>query len=94
MLERELLPLHGSSEWGSGTVLITTNNAGLISSQTIAESTALINPLSVDESTKLIEQITLTNYKFSDDEKKLLATTVQKRHWRYLPSVMAEYVLQ
>lgn len=45
----------------------------------------------MSESTTLIEQI--ANYKFSDMEKKLLATTATKRHWRLLPLVMAKYIM-
>ena len=93
-LERELLPLQQPSvnEWGTGLVLVTTNNAGVIPQDKVAgsESTITVDPLSVEESAKLIG--TLTEYELSENETQKLTTTTDIKNWRYIPPVMARYV--
>ena len=82
----DLLPLHGlTGEWGSGTVLVTTNNTKVIPSSHTSKVT--VEPLSIEESSKLIEKT--ADYNLSSSEKHLLESTVQKRQWRLIPLVMA-----
>ena len=81
------------SEWGTGLVLVTTNNAsGVIPQNKVAgsESTITIDPLSVEESVKLIG--TLTEYELNENETQKLTTTADIKNWRYIPPVMARYV--
>ena len=90
-LYTDLLPLHGSTgEWGSGTILVTTNNVQVIPFRhTTAASTIIVDPLSIEESTKLIEET--AGYSLSSTEKTLLEATAEKKHWRLIPLVMARY---
>lgn len=85
-LEGELLPLQGSTEWGNGKVLVTTNNAGVIP-QTTTVSTVTLDPLSIEESANLVGK--LARYSLSESEKESLKSTVKNKHWRCLPLEMA-----
>ena len=86
-LERNLLPLHGLTvEWGNGKVLVTTSNAGVIP-QNNTVSTVGIEPLSIEESAKLIGR--LAGYNLNEREKESLKAAVNTKQWRCLPLVMA-----
>ena len=84
----DLLPLHGSTgEWGSGTVLVTTNNAKVVPISHTSKVT--VGPLSMKESSKLIGQT--AGYTLSSGEEVLLKSTVEKHQWRLIPLVMARW---
>ena len=83
-----MLPLHGSAgEWGSGTVLVITNNVKVVPISNTSKVT--VGPLSIKESSKLIGQI--AGYTLSSEEEILLMSTVEKRQWRLIPLVMARW---
>lgn len=83
----DLLPLHGSTgEWGSGTVLVTTNNASVVPI-TSHTSKVTIDPLSMEECLKLIGQT--AGYTLDSREEALLKSTMEQRQWRLIPPVMA-----
>lgn len=86
MVERELLPLRGSEEWGNGRILVTTNNAKMIP-RDISVSTVETDILSAHESVKLVEK--LAGYKLAEQEKENLRETARNKNWRYLPPIMA-----
>ena len=85
-LER-ILPLgDGLHEWGSGKVLVTTSNAGVIPQKTTTIETVGIDPLSIEESAELVGL--LAGYSLSEREKESLKAMVDKKQWRCLPLVM------
>ena len=86
-LERKLLPLQQPGEWGMGTVLVTTNNAVVIPN-TPATSVVTIDPLTLEESTKVIGE--LARYELSENEKMFLKHEAKERGWRHLPLIMAQ----
>ena len=88
-LERNLLPLHGlTDKWENGKVLVTTSNAGVIPQNNIdTVSTVGIEPLSIEESAKLIGR--LAGYNLNEREKESLKAAVNTKQWRCLPLIMA-----
>lgn len=90
-----MLPLRQATGWGTGTVLVTTYDAGVIPQ---ALSPVTIDPLSLKESSELVGLLAGSvkatkdeeNDKLTEREEALLMKAIFKNGWRCVPTTMVQ----